>query len=751
MENRDLTPGSSHSTDVPNRNDQSSAVWERLTIEPDLAMLQLGPDRTIRNWGALAHRILGWKSEEVLGKSVKMLFLDEDHPGLTERLLQPDTAPHGKWRVRLRARDGNAVPCGVRVLAPGADDPAARPEAPVILFTDRRGVEAAERWVRWSRGLLGVLGVSTIVVDPGGRIQELGDGWPGPEGQVAGRDWVGKHLAELFRSDRRGVLAALREVARNGDWSGDFMVNDEACSVMLHGVRDANGNLEAIVGARRRPEGREASDLVRRMPVATILTDASGCILDTNQELALICGEGVLPDDPVGLGIRSLEIFQTRSSQSALDDAFANGEVDTMDVQVCAGDRPTVLVHLRGHRLSSHDSGTFVFTLVNRAGGADLERQLLHAHKMESIGNFANGLAHDFGNFVSVILGKAAMLRAKLPTEAHITNDLDDIETAAKRAQHLSQELMRFARVGRGKGERLDVNGLIREVGALIRTSIGKRIELDLRLDDAVPIVHGDEVELQQLILNLCLNARDAMPDGGRLTIETGPLTSEQGQELGATNESVEGLCLRVSDTGVGMPPEIVEHVFEPFFTTKRDSQKGTGLGLAMVYGIVRRHRGRIDVRSQENVGTTFEMLLPAAPTEQERPPGKAILVVDDERAFREMIQMILEEDGHEVELAANGIEGLRTVRDRYKELALVIVDLHMPGLDGLGLVAEIRALTKDLPVLVTTGYADDADKKEALRRGAQLVLEKPYRVSDLRAALVKVWEGQTNAATGAE
>jgi CheY-like chemotaxis protein len=189
--------------------------------------------------------------------------------------------------------------------------------------------------------------------------------------------------------------------------------------------------------------------------------------------------------------------------------------------------------------------------------------------------------------------------------------------------------------------------------------------------------------------------------------------------------------------------------VFEPFFTTK-DDPKGTGLGLAMVYGIVRRHKGTIDVYSQEGVGTTFEIVLPAASGSQEEPKRETpILVVDDEPAFREMIRLILEEDGHEVLLAANGIEALKTLRADYQKLGLVILDLRMPGLDGLGVLKELRELAPHLPVLVTTGYASDEEKKEALAQGAQRVLEKPYRVNDLRTALAELMspEGAAKAA----
>ncbi len=593
---------------------------------------------------------------------------------------------------------------------------------------------------RWARTLLDTLGVSAVVLDPGGRVRALGAGWLGDSGPEA--DLIGRSFAELLEADRTEVLAALRTTARHGRWRGAFTVRGTPIDVALHAVRTEDDRLDSILGLRRPAAQASARDVIDRIPVGVLLLDEQLRVQETNAELATIFGEARLPDRPAGLDVRSLEAFQTRTAQSALDELTAAGSVEATDVHLAAGDRSRVPVQLRGTALTA-EGGTvsgYMVTLVSRTGGTDVERQLMRAQKMESIGNFASGLAHDFGNFVSVILGKAGVLRVKLPDDPHIVRDLEDIETAAKRAQHLAQELMKFARGGRSRVERLNVNQLIEEVGALIRTSIGKRIDLELRLEAGAPEIQADEVEIQQLVLNLCLNSRDAMPNGGRLVVETRPLTDAQRAALQAGEETTDGVCLRVRDTGEGMPPEVLERIFEPFYTTKEDGQKGTGLGLAMVYGIVRRHGGIIDVQSRPGLGTTFEILLPAAAAPEEPRVGRKILVVDDELAFREMIQLILEEDGYRVQMASDGMEALRMLRDGWQELALAIMDLRMPGLDGLGLLAELRRFSEDLPVLVTTGYAGEEEKETARGHGA-LVLEKPYRVADLRSALATLLE----------
>ncbi|MFN8178593.1 MAG: response regulator [bacterium] len=737
------------------------AIAAELASAPDLTAVGVTSDGVIRSWPSAARSLLGWSAEEIVGRRVEALFRDEERAELAKRLAG---APGlGEWHVELAGREGEPVPCGVRVFrsppTPGpaapSGDPAPGPPGTaasgagdlVVLLRDRRGDAAAEQRLRWSRSLLSVLGTSTFVLDAGGRIREIGADWLTESGGDAG-SWLGRHIGDLLETDRREILAALRQAARGGEWSGTAVAGGRPVSLALRAVRDEHGNLEALVGARRPPEGGAARDLLRKVPVGLILLDAELRVRETNPELAAICGDDALPPHPVGLDVRSLGIFQTRAVQEALEGLLEGRPFDLPETRLTGTSLRSPVLRLRGEELlddQGRRAGHLVMALSQ--GGSDVERQLLRAQKMESIGNFASGLAHDFGNFVSVILGKAGILRVKLPDDPHITGDLDDIETAAKRAQHLAQELMKFARGGRNRVERLDVNRLISEVGSLIRTSVGKRIDVDFRLVDGLPPVAGDEVEMQQLVLNLCLNARDAMPNGGRLTIETRPITEEQRARLATAANVTAGVALVVRDTGVGMPPEVVERIFEPFFTTKQDATKGAGLGLAMVYGIVRRHGGAIDVKSRVGLGTSFEIVLPAAGViEEEDPNRRMALVVDDEPAFREMIRLILEEDGYRVTLAASGAEALRIIQEQHESLFLVILDLRMPGVDGLAVLDELRSVAPELPVLVTTGYAGAEEQARALERGARKVLEKPYRVVELRMALDEILAGKARA-----
>jgi PAS domain S-box-containing protein len=709
-------------------------LGDALAQQPDLAILRIARDGRIVTWPRRAARILGWEDEEIRGRSMDVVLAPDDRGEWERRRRAAGGEDRGEWQVPLRARDGSAVPCALRPLLLN------QAEEALVLLRDRRLGEASEKWLRWSRALLSVLGVSTVVLDPGGRIRELGAGWTlGSDRRVA--DWLGRHVADLFDTDRREVLDALRAAARTGEWTGTLVSGGLPVPLRLKAVRGAEGNLEALVGARLPGTPDDGRDLFRKIPVGMILLDPQFRIVETNPELRAVCGDRALPGDPAGLDVRSLALFQTREVQTALESLRGGRRLELADARVKAGDGGTVVVQMSGDELTDAQGrrSGYVLTVLGRTGRTDMERQLVRAQKMESIGNFASGLAHDFGSFVSVILGKAGVLRVKLPADRHIMRELEDIETAAQRAQHLAQELMKFARGGRNRVAPLQLNRLVQEVSSLIRTSVGSRVEVVFKLDDTVTSVEGDEVELQQMVLNLCLNARDAMPRGGRLTLETRPLSPVQVAAIGADGRG--GVCLLVRDTGVGMAPDVMERIFEPFFSTKDDGS-GTGLGLAMVYGIVRRHGGTIDVHSAPGAGTTFEIALPAAAAAPaESRDGRDILVVDDEPAFREMIRLILEEDGHRAHLAANGIEALKRLRSDYAGLDLVILDLRMPGVDGLEVLEELRELAPALPVLVATGYASEEEKAKAKAAGARKILEKPYRVADLRSALAEVLE----------
>ena len=376
----------------------------------------------------------------------------------------------------------------------------------------------------------------------------------------------------------------------------------------------------------------------------------------------------------------------------------------------------------------------------------EVERRLEQAGRLEALGRLASGVAHDFNNVLSVIRGLAELaMAAGVPEE--LERDLREILRAGERAGLLTKQLLAFSRGQPLEKKRLDLNAVVRDCAQMLERILGEDISLELRLAGSLPAIHADAGQLVQVLVNLAANARDAMPGGGRLMIETSAI--DLGQEYAAQHPGVDPgryVLLCASDTGVGMSPEVLEHIFEPFFTTKA---AGTGLGLAAVYGIVRQHDGHIYVYSEPGAGTTFKIYLPATdnpvvPEEkQERPvsgEGKAVLVAEDEPAVRAVAARMLRALGYRpVEVSSPG-EALAAAQREKIDLALV--DVVMPGMSGPELARRLRELHPGLPVVFTSGHiADHAALQEILDAGGT-VLSKPYTRVELSLALERTLAG---------
>jgi PAS domain S-box-containing protein len=378
-----------------------------------------------------------------------------------------------------------------------------------------------------------------------------------------------------------------------------------------------------------------------------------------------------------------------------------------------------------------------------------LEEQFRQAQKMEAIGRLAGGVAHDFNNLLTVIGMQAeSAQRAKgLPPPAG--QALAQIREACDRAADLTQQLLLFSRRQALEPRDLDLNELVTEASRLLSRIIGEDIDLEVRLHPSALSVYADRSMLDQILLNLTVNARDAMPKGGRLLIETDLLN------VGEHPSLAPGLYVRikVTDTGLGISEEVLPRVFEPFFTTK-ESGKGTGLGLATVFGIVQQHKGFISVSSKLGVGTSFEILLPANPnvpkaltqllaSDPERPAtgSETVLLVEDEPAVRKLVHEALDQQGYRVHSAANGLEALRLWRSYAEKITLLITDLVLPeGLGGMDLVRRLRAEAPSLKVICTSGYQDCGAAPLSEESDIQLI-HKPFSCAQLLETIRKQLE----------
>ncbi len=383
-----------------------------------------------------------------------------------------------------------------------------------------------------------------------------------------------------------------------------------------------------------------------------------------------------------------------------------------------------------------------------------MEAQMLHAQKMEAVGTLAGGVAHDFNNLLQAVLGHAEILLEARPDDPALVRGLEGIRRAALRGRSLTEQLLAFSRrapEGAEAGDRkpLDLNRSIRSVFELLGRTLPRMIRMELDLEEPLWKVRADPVQVEQVIMNLALNAKDAMPEGGVLTVRTRNLWlgAQSGPSIPADLPPGRYVRASLSDTGHGMPAHVLEHVFEPFFTTKEVGQ-GTGLGLSSVYGIVKGHGGAVVCDSAPGQGTVFHVFLPAAA--EEEPPAEAatgpgdteprgggtVLVVDDDESVREVCQEVLGRAGYVVITAPDGETALEVYREQGDGIDVVVLDVNMPGMGGARCLEELLRQDPDARVVVATGYLDTGSPEDPCGKGACEVLRKPYRVIDLVRAV---------------
>jgi PAS domain S-box-containing protein len=372
-----------------------------------------------------------------------------------------------------------------------------------------------------------------------------------------------------------------------------------------------------------------------------------------------------------------------------------------------------------------------------------LENQLRQSQKLEVIGALAGGIAHDFNNVLGGILGYASLLRTYLKDRPTAAKYVETIERAAVRGAELSGRLLAASRKSPGQLAPVNLNQVIEETLELLTHTIPKGIRIDKRLDPRLHLMMADASQLQQIVLNLCVNARDAMPEGGLLRVSTRLLEGTEGSESRRPGRKV---LISVEDSGVGMDAKTLSRLFEPFFSTKGEA--GTGLGLSVVYGIVKSLGGDVGVKSSPGRGARFEVVLPCLWAEESlvetqveevaRGQGELILLVDDEKVLRDLGKDILESQGYRVATVSSGEEALDYLRDA-RDVALVILDVVMPGLGGNETYRRLRGFDRSIPVLFSSGLTAEQSVRDILDEGCAGFIPKPYGIGDLTRAVSSV------------
>ncbi len=379
------------------------------------------------------------------------------------------------------------------------------------------------------------------------------------------------------------------------------------------------------------------------------------------------------------------------------------------------------------------------------------EEQLHHAQKMDAIGRLAGGVAHDFNNVLTVISGYATMLARKLEGNTSLRRETEEIQEAIDRAATLTRQLLALSRKQSLKPQVLNVNAVIGGLEKMLRRLIGEDVELRVELDAAAGRVRADAGQIEQSVMNLAINARDAMPSGGKIIIKTASVTVEAKDATGDDDLSPgEYTTITVSDTGTGMSEEVKKHLFEPFFTTKPRG-KGTGLGLATSYGIIKQSGGHVRVDSQPGKGATFTIYLPVCfdPVEESSSraeaavvhPGKeTVMVVEDEDALRHFAGQLLRDAGYTAVEARNGTEALRLLENpTSRPIDLVVADVIMPQMGGRDLAERIHQLRPQTPILFTSGYTDDMLDNSGVEKTGAAFLPKPFSPAQLTQKIREV------------
>ena len=558
-------------------------------------------------------------------------------------------------------------------------------------------------------------------------------------------------------SDERMGIRAMREGAQDYFVKGHFWENG-----LVRAIRDAIERRRTEEAVRHIEERFRASidSLLDGFALLRPLRDLDGVISDFGVDYINASGLGLRPSTvPLPAPFTLHDLFP---------DCRERGLFDGL-VRVEGGGDPFIAeCVLIGHELADEPkTPTYDFRAARMTDGIALswrdatpllrlEAQLLQSEKMNSIGQLAGGIAHDFNNLLTVIHGHADRLRDSTCLPHELADPVREISAAAVRATNLTKQLLAFSRQHPMIAADIDLNETVAQMSNMLGRILGEELHLQVQFRQPPPFVRADRGMIEQILLNLAVNARDSMPDGGELAIATTVRVVQQ-SELEMEHDVTPGrfVCLSVRDTGCGIAMDHLNKIFEPFFTTK-EIGKGTGLGLATVYGIVKQHKGFIKVGSKVGQGTTFEVFLPHSETPAAPPAPVApvatpahgtetILLVEDEETIREMARVFLESHGYHVLEAGNGPEALEIWQQDQSRVDLLLTDLVMPhGLSGQALAQQLQSDRPSLKVIYSSGYSCDLFGENSFLNPETNFLPKPYRLNSLAEIIRRCLDGKT-------
>ena len=612
--------------------------------------------------------------------------------------------------------------------------------------------------------LLNILARVPVVVwstDTTGRLTSL-TGAGLRQAGLAAEAFSGQQVSTLFRT--ADAIDAHQKALMGQCASFHVDIGGHSLEAQLEPLTGADGRISGVMGVALDSTERLMAETALRLselsyrslideaPYAMCRATESGQLLQVNRAMLEMLGYD--PANEAELLVRDLPlIYLSPDGFHALLAGLENGVVQGLENTWLRFDGKPIQVRV-GVRAARDSAGKMLhmdLIAENVTERKELELRLAQAQKIQAIGQLAGGIAHDFNNLLTVINGYCDLLLARQAPDSAEREGLELIRQAGARATNLTQQLLAFSRKQVTHQKPVPLNRIVTEVLKLSRRLIGENITLIELLGDGAGQVLADEAQIHQMLMNLLINARDAMPGGGRLTVTTGPTTVEGDLSRRLDVPPGDYVLLTVTDTGIGMDQHILNRVFEPFFTTK-PAGKGTGLGLSSTYGIVRQSRGAIIVDSFPGCGTTFRIYLPhlvgaiPAPVAETSAPelvrgASTILLVEDEAAVRQFAAAVLKRSGHTVLEAADADEAL-LLAERFREpIHLLFTDIVMPGMNGRDLAKRFAGLHSESKILLTSGYSEAFAGTRTLDAGTNF-LSKPFSAEQLTRLVNRILTG---------
>jgi two-component system cell cycle sensor histidine kinase/response regulator CckA len=571
-------------------------------------------------------------------------------------------------------------------------------------------------------------------------------------------------LGQIMSCDNAALITGAGRTEAHGTtrhFDGDLVKADGTSLPVriLHRLPRCSALVHALILNRSPGEAEEAgaaeirfARLFHSAPIAIATVDENGFVSATNVAFARMFG--ATADGARKVTLESLvEPPGHQALRNALEAAAARqGLIEPVDVTFAGTGERSGRIYLSPTEHAEGEGEAAIAYAIDTTEQRALEMQIAQSQKMQAVGQLAGGIAHDFNNMLTAIIGFSDfLLMNHRPTDPAF-QDIMNIKQNANRAAGLVRQLLAFSRQQTLRPQVLQLGDVLSELSILLGRLLGENIELTLDQASDLWPVKADLHQFEQVIINLAVNARDAMPDGGKLTIRTANVSEPQSRELGLTHVLPgEYVLIEVSDTGIGMSEEVKQKIFEPFFSTK-EIGRGTGLGLSTVYGIVKQTGGYIYAESDEGKGTTLRVYLPryvetAAEAEQEkieRKPEKpkdltgrgTVLLVEDEDAVRSFAARALGQRGYQVLEAATGAEAIDVFKDHHGDVDLVVSDVVMPEMDGPTLLKQLRRDNPDLKIIFISGYAEDSFRRNLAEDEDFMFLQKPFDLKELAAAV---------------